>query len=69
MDTFELLEKLTSPAGVAGEETSSFEYLKGLFSLYGKVATDTSGSIIVEREGSGKHILLDAHLDLSLIHI
>lgn len=63
MDTLELLEKLTSPAGVAGEETSSFESLKGLFSLYGKVSTDTSGSIIIEREGKGKHILLDAHLD------
>lgn len=63
MDTLELLEKLTSPAGVAGEETSSFESLKGLFSLYGKVSTDTAGSIIIEREGEGKHILLDAHLD------
>lgn len=63
MDTLELLQKLTSPAGVAGEETSSFESLKGLFSLYGKVSTDTAGSIIIEREGSGKHILLDAHLD------
>lgn len=63
MDTLELLEKLTSPAGVAGEETSSFESLKGLFSLYGKVSTDTAGSMIIEREGTGKHILLDAHLD------
>ncbi len=63
MDTLELLEKLTSPAGVAGEETSSFESLKGLFSLYGKVSTDASGNIIVERDGTGKHILLDAHLD------
>lgn len=63
MDTLELLEKLTSPAGVAGEETSSFESLKGLFSLYGKVSTDASGNIIVERNGIGKHILLDAHID------
>ncbi len=63
MDTLELLEKLTSPAGVAGEETSSFESLKGLFSLYGKVSIDASGSIIVEREGKAPHILLDAHLD------
>lgn len=63
MNTLELLEKLTSPAGVAGEETSSFESLKGLFSLYGKVSTDTAGSMIIEREGTGKHILLDAHLD------
>ena len=63
MDTLELLEKLTSPAGVAGEETSSFESLKGLFSLYGKVSQDASGSIIIEREGEVPHILLDAHLD------
>jgi len=63
MTTIELLEKLTSPAGVAGEETSSFETLKGLVSLYGKVSTDVSGNIIVQREGTGKHILLDAHLD------
>lgn len=63
MDTLELLENLTSPHGVAGEESSSFESLKGLFSLYGKVSADASGSIIIEREGEGKHILLDAHLD------
>lgn len=63
MDTLELLETLTSPAGVAGEETSSFESLKGLFSLYGKVSQDASGSIIIEREGEAPHILLDAHLD------
>lgn len=63
MTTIELLEKLTSPAGVAGEEQSSFEELKGLFSAYGKVSLDGTGSIIIERDGSGKHILLDAHLD------
>ncbi len=63
MNTIELLEKLTSPQGVAGEENSSFEALKGLFSLYGKVSTDTTGNIIIERDGVGKHILLDAHFD------
>jgi endoglucanase len=63
MTTIELLEKLTSPAGVAGEENSSFEALKGLFSLYGDVSTDVSGNIIIHKNGSGKHILLDAHLD------
>ncbi|MBR5246245.1 MAG: M20/M25/M40 family metallo-hydrolase [Clostridia bacterium] len=63
MTTIELLEKLTSPAGVAGEENSSFESLKGLFSLYGDVSTDISGNIIIHKEGTGKHILLDAHLD------
>lgn len=63
MTTIELLEKLTSPAGVAGEETSSFEALKGLFSLYGDVSTDVSGNIIIHKDGKGKHILLDAHLD------
>lgn len=63
MTTIELLEKLTSPHGVAGEEISSFEALKGLFSLYGDVSSDTAGNIIVHRGGKGKHILLDAHLD------
>ena len=63
MTTIELLKKLTSPAGVSGEESSSFESLKGLFSLYGDVSCDTTGNIIIHREGTGKHILLDAHLD------
>ncbi len=63
MTTIELLKTLTSPAGVAGEESSSFESLKGLFSLYGDVSCDATGNIIIHREGIGKHILLDAHLD------
>lgn len=63
MTTIELLKTLTSPAGVAGEESSSFESLKGLFSLYGDVSCDTTGNIIIHRKGTGKHILLDAHLD------
>jgi endoglucanase len=63
MTTIELLKTLTSPAGVAGEESSSFESLKGLFSLYGDVSCDATGNIIIHRKGNGKHILLDAHLD------
>lgn len=63
MDMVKLLEKLTSPQGVAGEENSSFESLKGLFSLYGDVSADVSGNIIIHKNGKGKHILLDAHLD------
>lgn len=63
METLKLLEKLTSPAGVAGEENSSFEQLNGLFSLYGDVSCDTMGSVMVHRKGKARHILLDAHLD------
>ena len=63
MTTIELLKTLTSPAGVAGEESSSFESLKGLFSLYGDVSCDDTGNIIIHKNGKGKHILLDAHLD------
>lgn len=63
MTTVELLEKLTSPAGVAGEEFGSFEALKELFSRYGEVSSDASGNIIIHRNGRGKHILLDAHID------
>lgn len=63
LETIELLKKLTSPAGVAGDETSAFESLYGLLSAFGEVRTDSTGSIIVEKSGTGKHILLDAHLD------
>lgn len=63
MTTIELLKTLTSPAGVAGEESSSFESLKGLFSLYGDVSCDDTGNIIIHKNGKGKNILLDAHLD------
>lgn len=63
MTTIELLEKLTSPCGVAGEEESSFEALKGLFSKYGDVSKDPIGNIFIHRKGNKKHIILDAHLD------
>ena len=63
MTTIELLEKLTSLVGVAGNEKCSFETFKGLFSLYGNVSCDKVGNIIIEKDGNGKHILLDAHLD------
>lgn len=63
MTTIELLEKLTSLAGVAGDEKCSFKTFKGLFSPYGKVSCDKVGNIIIEKDGKGKHILLDAHLD------
>ena len=63
MNTIELLEKLTSLAGVAGDEKCSFEIFKGLFSPYGEVSCDNAGNIIIEKSGEGKHILLDAHLD------
>lgn len=63
METLELLKILTSPAGVAGEESSSFEALKGLFCRFGEVSRDDTGNIIIRRSGEGKRILLDAHLD------
>lgn len=63
MNTLELLENLTSPVGTSGDELCSFDGLKELFSQYGNVSSDTSGNIIIERDGAGKHILLDAHLD------
>lgn len=63
MKTEQLLYKLVSPAGVAGDEKRSFEQLRELFSQYGTVKTDNLGSIIIERAGEGKHIMLDAHLD------
>lgn len=63
LNTIELLSRLTSLAGVSGEEQGSFGILKELFSQYGNVSADGAGNITVTREGKGKHILLDAHLD------
>ena len=53
MTTIELLEKLTSLAGVAGDEKCSFETFKGLFSPYGNVSCDKVGNIIIEKDGNG----------------
>ncbi len=63
METLKLLEKLTSPAGVAGDENFSFYELNSLLSQFGDVSRDQNGNIFISREGTGKHILLDAHLD------
>ena len=54
MTTIELLEKLTSLAGVAGDEKCSFEIFKGLFSPYGEVSCDNAGNIIIEKSGDEK---------------
>ena len=54
MTTIELLENLTSLAGVAGDEKCSFEKFKGLFSAFGNVSCDTAGNIIIEKDGKGK---------------
>ncbi len=63
LDTVKLLSELTSSAGIAGEENRSFKDLRELFSRYGEVRCDNMNSVVIEREGKGKHILLDAHLD------
>ena len=63
MKTLELIKTLTSFTSVSGEEQSSFDSLKELFSRYGEVSTDALHNVLIHKKGSGKKILLDAHID------
>ncbi len=63
LTTLELIKTLTSITSVSGEEHSSFESLKELFSRYGDVSEDTLHNVLVHKKGNGKKILLDAHID------
>ena len=61
-----LIEELTRPVGVSGDEGEAAKTACALLSAYGKTATDALGNVIctVKAAKDGKrHILLDAHLD------
>lgn len=59
-----LLEKLCLASGVSGAENSATAVAAELLSGYvDNVSIDPLGSVIGKKEGSGTHILLDAHLD------
>ncbi len=63
MDSLKLIKKLTSFTSVSGDEQSSFESLKELFSRYGDVTVDNLHNILIHKSGKGRKILLDAHMD------
>jgi len=63
METKELLRILTDVNGVSGREGNVADVAKEILSEYMDVKIDNMGSVIGHRDGKGKHILLDAHID------
>ncbi len=64
MDTIDILKTLTSSAGVTGDEYNDAGLnAEKILSEYGDVKRTNSGSPALNIPGSGKKILLDAHLD------
>ncbi len=63
MDLKSTLKELCECRGVSGCEDGIAEYAVGLMSRFGETYTDKRGNVICRKKGSGKHILLDAHMD------
>ncbi len=63
METKELLKALTDIDGVSGRENKVAEVAKEILGKYMDVKIDAMGNVIGSRNGNGKHILLDAHID------
>lgn len=62
MDIYELIKKLTEHEAVSGCESDFYDTLRGILSGYGEVYTDKLNNIFCTF-GSGRHFLLDAHID------
>ena len=62
MNTKELLESLTFPSAVGGDEKELIKVLKEILSRYGEVRVDSMNNVLCTF-GEGYHILLDAHMD------
>lgn len=72
MDYQAILRELTAAPGVSGDEREIIQTAAKLLSPYGEVQTDAIGNVLCQTQGSGRHILLDAHMDqigLSVLEI
>jgi len=67
MSDFEKLQSLifglTAETGAAGSERAAAAFARDKLSKFMPAAIDALGSVTGELEGSGPHILLDAHID------
>lgn len=63
MDISEVLKNLTALDGASGNEAPAVQATIKYLEKYGKVHIDTLGSLVLETEGEGVPILLDAHID------
>lgn len=58
-----LLEQLITPVSPSGCETQISNVIAKLAAPYGEVVSDNLGNLTVYRKGTGKRILLAAHMD------
>lgn len=63
MDTKELLRTLTDVNGVSGREDNVAMVAREILGKYMDAKIDNAGNVVGFRDGKGKHILLDAHID------
>ncbi len=59
----DLLLQLCAASGVSGAEKTAAQTAASALGAFAQVHTDASGNVIGKIEGSGPHILLDAHID------
>lgn len=58
-----LLEKLIAPVSPSGCEKNIADVIAKLAAPYGDVSTDSMGNLAVYKKGTGKRIMLAAHMD------
>ena len=63
MEILDILQNLTACTGTPGAEKAAVEVAEKYLCEYGKTYTDKLGNLICEINGTGKGILLDAHID------
>ncbi len=60
---FELLKQLTTAYGPTGRETGIADTLEALCAPYAQCSRDAMGNLIAHKPGTGKRILIAAHMD------
>ena len=63
METKQILKQLTDLNGISGRENPVAVRAAEMLGQYMDVKIDMMGNVIGHRDGKGKHILLDAHID------
>lgn len=58
-----LLRKLITPVAVSGRESAVSEAIAELAAPFGALSRDPMGNLIVHRPGSGRRIMVAAHMD------
>ena len=60
---FDLIKQLVAPFGPSGRESAAAETIETLCAPYAQCSRDALGNVIAHRPGTGKRILIAAHMD------